>query len=118
MVNYLSSNHFDLRHMLGSFQSEVHENALSHGWWDGDRNDGELISLIHSELSECIEALRTGNPESKKIPGYCHAAEELADAVIRILDMCEARGWDLAGAMMAKHNHNIGRRMKHGGKLF
>jgi len=101
-----------------SLQYEIHENAINHGWWDNERVDGELIVLIHAELSECVEALREGNPESKRIPGFCHAVEELADAVIRIMDMAEARKWDLSGAILAKHGHNQGRRMRHGGKLF
>jgi hypothetical protein len=101
-----------------ALQSDIHQNAINHGWWENERNDGELIALIHSELSECLEALRHGNPESEKIPGFCHAVEELADAQIRIMDMAEARGWDLSGAILAKHGHNGYRRFKHGNKLF
>jgi len=101
-----------------SVQRCVHQNAINHGWWAGERNDGELLALVHTELSECLEALRYGNPESEKIPGFCHAVEELADVVIRVMDMAEAREWDLPGAIIAKAKHNIGRRMKHGGKLF
>ena len=42
-------------------QSDIHETAKSKGWWDSERNDGELIALMHSELSEALEALRNGN---------------------------------------------------------
>jgi len=28
-------------------QECVHQNAIDHGWWDNDRNDGELIALVH-----------------------------------------------------------------------
>jgi len=99
-------------------QGEVHSNAKAHGWWEGDRSDGELIALQHAELSECLEALRDGNPDSVKIPGHCHAVEEMADAVIRIMDHCEARGWNLFKAIAAKHEFNKGREYKHGGKEF
>lgn len=109
MVSFLSE--------LRGMQKKIHALAVSKNWWDEDRSDGELIALCHSELSECLESLRKGNPESVKIPGNCHAVEELADCVIRICDMCEARGWDLARAIIEKHSYNQNRPSKHG-KLF
>ncbi len=36
---------------------EVHDTAREKGWWDKERNDGEMIALMHSELSEALEAL-------------------------------------------------------------
>ena len=101
-----------------TMQHAVHQNAKDHGWWEGERSDGELIALQHSELSEALEAMRKGNPDSVKIPGHCHAVEELADTVIRIMDHCEARGWNLFKAIAAKHEFNKGREYKHGGKAF
>lgn len=103
---------------IRTMQHAVHHNAKNHGWWDTDRSDGELISLQHAELSECLESLRDGNGESKKIPGFCGAEEELADAVIRIMDHCESRGWRLGAAIIAKHEFNKTRPHKHGGKAF
>lgn len=99
-------------------QRDIHANAKSHGWWECERSDGELIALHHSELSEALEALRKGNRESEKIPGHCHAVEELADTVIRIMDHCEVRGWDLFSAIIEKHKFNICREYRHGGNLF
>ena len=99
-------------------QRDIHQLAALKGWWDQPRNDGELIALIHSELSECLEALRHGNPPDNKLPEFTSAEVELADAVIRILDMAEARGWQVAEAMVAKHEFNRSREWKHGGKKF
>ena len=96
----------------------VHRNAVAHGWWDAPRNDGEAIALIHSEASEALEAMRAGNPLSRKVPAYSSVEEELADVVIRIMDLAAGRGWDIGGAIEAKHEHNRGRPHKHGGKAF
>ena len=40
---------------LKEFQKEVHQTAIDHGWWETDRNIGEQIALMHSELSEALE---------------------------------------------------------------
>lgn len=96
----------------------VHEIAKSKGWWDADRNDGELIALMHSELSEVLEGLRHGNPPSEHIPAFNAAEEELADVIIRILDMGEARGWRIPEAIFAKMEFNAQREHRHGGKKF
>lgn len=92
----------------------IHQTAVEHGFWPEGRNDAECIALMHSELSEALEALRSGDPPSEKIPGHSNLAEELADAVIRILDFAHAKGINLGDAMLAKMAHNIGRPHKHG----
>jgi NTP pyrophosphatase (non-canonical NTP hydrolase) len=99
-------------------QQQVHEIAKSKGWWNNAPEDGTIIALMHSELSEALEALRRGNPESRKIPGFSHVEEELADVVIRIMDYSQAKGLNLGGAIMAKAQYNTGREHKHGGKEF
>jgi NTP pyrophosphatase (non-canonical NTP hydrolase) len=78
---------------------------------DTPREDGTLIALMHSELSEALEALR-------KNEGGERVAEELADVVIRIIDYAQYNGLDIANAMIYKAEKNEGRSHKHGGKQF
>lgn len=98
-------------------QTKVHNNAKEKGWWDEERNDGEMIALMHSELSEALEALRKGDPFDDKVPTSLSLSVELADVVIRIMDFAEARGLNLPAAIVDKHNFNTTRPHKHG-KIF
>lgn len=97
---------------------EVHKTAKEKGWWDSERNDGEMLCLIHSEISEALEALRAGNPADDKIPEFLGTEAELADVIIRIMDMAKARGWRVGEAVTAKMAMNKTRERMHGGKKF
>jgi NTP pyrophosphatase (non-canonical NTP hydrolase) len=96
----------------------VNDTAKAKGWWDKERNDGEIIALMHSELSEALEALRHGNPPDDHIPAFSGAEAEMADVVIRIMDYGQARGLRIAEAIEAKMAYNNNRPRKHGGKVF
>jgi hypothetical protein len=100
------------------YSKQIHQTAIEKGWWAEDRNNGELLALIHSEISESLEALRKDNPPDDKLPEFSSAEVELADAVIRIMDMACARKWELGKAIIAKLNFNNTRSFKHGGKKF
>ncbi len=107
---------------INSLQKEIHKNALSHCWWDSKREFGTLIALCHSELSEALEENRKGIPinqtyytESGKMEGV---PSELADVVIRIMDICEYYGIDLEKVILEKHEYNKNREFKHGNKNF
>ena len=92
----------------------VHDWAMRKGFWDEPRNDGEIIALMHSELSEALEALRHGNPADDKVPEFSGFEAELADCVIRIMDTAAARGLRVGEAIVAKMAYNEGRPYRHG----
>jgi NTP pyrophosphatase (non-canonical NTP hydrolase) len=107
------------QHKFNALQTDIHKNAAAHGWWDGDdHNDAEKIALMHSELSEALEAMRHGNPPDDHIPMFSSVEAELADVVIRIMDFAGKNDLRLAEAIEAKHTYNKTRPVKHGGKKF
>jgi NTP pyrophosphatase (non-canonical NTP hydrolase) len=91
--------------------------------WQND-NLGELIALIHSELSEMLQAERTGERD-KHLPHRMAAEVECADALTRLLIYAGFRGFDLDGVVAEKRAYNAERedhkpenRRKEGGKAF
>jgi NTP pyrophosphatase (non-canonical NTP hydrolase) len=84
-------------------------------WWHDintgeriERNKGELIALMHSELSEAMEGERKDLMDDK-LPHRKMAEVELVDALIRIFDYAGAFGYDLEGAYQDKMAFNAQR---------
>lgn len=113
---------------IAEWQREIHQLAVEKGWWSdletGRRVDAraripEALLMVHSELSEAVEEYRRGTlgeyeGEGGKPEGF---SIELADAVIRLFDLCGALGIDLEDAIERKHAYNRTRQYRHGGKL-
>lgn len=119
---------------------EAYNNAKEAGWHDEPREVGTLLMLVVSELAEAMEADRKPHHadldyfDSGKLPTPrtdCSDFEdrfrltikdsfedELADAVIRIADLCGKMGIDLERHIELKMAYNKTRGYKHGGKRY
>ena len=98
---------------LNELAQTVH--AANIKWWQDvntgepiKRNKGELLALIHSEISECLEGERKDLLDDK-LRHRRMAEVELADALIRILDYAAGFGYDLQGAFDEKMAYNAQR---------
>lgn len=175
---------------LNELRDAAHSNAKQKGWWEPqeveavsaglggvlggktkvlvDRTFGELLALVHSEVSEALEEFRTGQKPGEiyysyeipreafpyrfgtedggrtyyvtpnyrggiaqtltpdefynllrihKIPLKPEGiASELADVIIRVLDICGHYGIDIEQVVAEKMAYNATRAHRHGGK--
>ena len=127
---------------FNALQADVHRTAVEKGWWknrcdlvvacEGFKptveecdqladyadiaNQLGCLMLVVSEIAEAVEAIRHGNPPDDKIPNFSGAEAECADAIIRLMDLAEASGWNIAEAIVEKMEMNKGRPHLHGGK--
>lgn len=111
---------------LNDLAKIVHENSVEHGWWENERNFGELLMLIVTEVAEVMEDWRHGRsmntvqwevgPHSG-LPKPAGIPIELADIIIRVLDLCAAYDIDIDDALKEKISYNRNRPYRHGNLL-
>ena len=128
--------------MFNELAKEINTNIRNKGFWDSmdkaveelqdSHNYGQLpksivkatkdafiaqkIALVGTELSEAIEGMRKPNYEAN---GYGIGikdsfADEIADAIIRLLDLCGELNINIDAQIQWKMDYNNGRSEKHG----
>jgi hypothetical protein len=81
----------------------VHNDNVDRGFWPADvmdRNVGEALCLIHSEVTEIFEASLSPEIFDDKVTDYPAFWVEVADAVIRVLDLGYAHGTEFDAAFI------------------
>ena len=149
-VNLIIVRGIEMQVKINDLVHEIHGNNLKAGWWHLIDSDGTNINLVdmihnpqsilherlatalvaeklcltHSEVSEGMEGHRK-NLMDDKLPHRSMLEVELADAVIRILDLCGALDLDIEGAIYEKldfnksrEDHKIENRLKENGKKY
>jgi NTP pyrophosphatase (non-canonical NTP hydrolase) len=74
----------------------------------------QKLMLVVTELAELVEGLRTAEGPSSSILGYTNEEEEIADAIIRLLDYAGAFRLRIGQALLHKMAYNVGRPRLHG----
>jgi len=128
--------------IISQLQNEIHNDNTTAGWWTdlstnmdlaeearkgtrfGKSLVAEKLCLIHSEVSEAMEAARK-NLMDDKLTHRLGVEVELADAIIRILDLGGALNLDIGGAIIEKRaynavreDHKVSNRIKENGKSY
>ena len=82
----MNSNDLVTEYGLDALSAVLHETAREKGFWDGDYTHdkvGNKLALVHSEVTEVLEAIRKSHGSEKVV-------EEMADVIIRLLDVYAA----------------------------
>lgn len=112
---------------LNDISDQVYKCALDHGFTETTENVGQKLLLVVEEIVEAHGELRTGRAPTEVYYNYAQDGNatrmiekpegfpmELADALIRILNIMKGHGIDPEQAVLLKHNYNLTRPFKHG----
>ena len=127
----MKAYHFRSNMNIKETQKAIHKNAIIKGFWDKDQQFGTLLMLVVSELGECLEADRNDHhadiklldnllenggkfPEAFKIAIKDTVEDEIADTIIRLLDLAEKNNIDIEKHIELKMRYNAGRERLHG----
>lgn len=76
--------------------------AKTQGGWVDNPSAGEKLAIMHYQISQALQALRTGNHPSDKIPEFSSAELALADAIITIMDFAKNYNMRMGDALLAR----------------